>query len=257
MTTRQVVLDTETTGLDADQGHRIIEIGCVELINRRLTRAVFHQYLNPDRDIEEGAFAVHGITSSFLQDKPRFADVVRDFLSFVKDAELIIHNAEFDTGFINFELSKIGEEMGRIEEYCTVRDTLQLARQAHPGQRNDLDALCRRYEIDNSNRELHGALLDAEILADVYLAMTGGQTALLLEEVSNRQDGSRKLRSTHDRGQLKVIKASKEELAAHESWLQRLDRESGEQCLWRKFAPAETEQSPVAALPAKETTGNA
>ena len=256
MSTRQIVLDTETTGLDADQGHRIIEIGCVELINRRLTRTVFHQYLNPDRDIEEGAFAVHGITNAFLKDKPRFVDIVRDFLSFVKDAELIIHNAEFDTGFINYELQMIGEEMGRIEEYCDVRDTLQLARQTHPGQRNDLDALCRRYEIDNSNRELHGALLDAEILADVYLAMTGGQTTLLLEEASSRREDSRKLRSPQDRGRLRVIEASKEELAAHESWLDLLDRESDGRCVWRKLDPGEAEGMGVDNVSSKESAGS-
>ena len=186
MNTRQIVLDTETTGLDIDAGHRIIEIGCVELINRRLTQNNFHQYVNPQRDIEDGAFSVHGITNSFLQDKPRFVDVVQDFLAFVKGSELIIHNAEFDVGFLNYELRTIGDELGKIEDYCNILDTLLLARQTHPGQRNDLDALCRRYDIDNSQRELHGALLDAEILADVYLVMTGGQTALLLDEVSSK-----------------------------------------------------------------------
>lgn len=233
MSVRQVVLDTETTGLDTAEGHRIIEIGCVELINRRLTRNNFHQYFNPDRDIDEGAQAVHGISSDFLRDKPRFADVVRDFLSFIRDAELIIHNAEFDVGFINFELRRIGDELGAIGEFCTVLDTLQLARQMHPGQRNDLDSLCKRYEIDNGQRDLHGALLDAEILADVFLAMTGGQTALLLDErvTDNRRPATNA--SVGNRPGLRVIHADEEERAAHEAWLDLLDRESGASCVWR------------------------
>ncbi len=233
MNTRQIVLDTETTGLDIDDGHRIIEIGCVELINRRLTRNSFHQYVNPGRTIEEGALSVHGITNLFLQDKPRFVDVAKDFLSFVKDAEVIIHNAEFDVGFINYELLKIGEELGKIEDYCSILDTLSLARQTHPGQRNDLNALCRRYQIDNSQRELHGALLDAEILADVYLAMTGGQTALLLDEVTDSERSLHRLRQPADRGKLKIVAASPEELAAHEEWLELLDKETNGRCLWR------------------------
>lgn len=233
MNTRQIVLDTETTGLDIDVGHRIIEIGCVELINRRLTQNNFHQYINPQRDIEDGAFSVHGITNSFLQDKPRFADIVKDFLAFVKGSELIIHNAEFDVGFINYELISIGEELGKIEDYCEILDTLLLARQTHPGQRNDLDALCRRYDIDSSQRELHGALLDAEILADVYLAMTGGQTALLLDEVSSSDKPVQKLHLSDSRKKLKVVNASEEELAAHENWLKLLDKESRGKCLWR------------------------
>ena len=233
MSTRQIVLDTETTGLDIDDGHRIIEVGCVELINRRFTQNNFHQYINPERGIEEGAFSVHGITNLFLQDKPRFVDVVKDFLSFVKDAELIIHNAEFDVGFVNHELMNIGEELGTIEDYCSVLDTLSLARQMHPGQRNDLNALCRRYQIDNSQRQLHGALLDAEILADVYLAMTGGQTALLLDAVSDSSGSSQRLRETTNRDKLKIIVANAEEAAAHEKWLQLLDQETNGHCLWR------------------------
>jgi len=233
MSVRQVVLDTETTGLDTAEGHRIIEIGCVELINRRLTRNNFHQYFNPDRDIDEGAQAVHGISSDFLRDKPRFADVVRDFLSFIRDAELIIHNAEFDVGFINFELRRIGNELGAVGEFCTVLDTLQLARQMHPGQRNDLDSLCKRYEIDNNQRDLHGALLDAEILADVFLAMTGGQTALLLDErvTDNRRPATNACVGNWPG--LRVIHADEEERAAHEAWLDLLDRESGASCVWR------------------------
>jgi len=163
---RQVVLDTETTGLEPSQGHRIIEIGCVELINRRLTGNRYHQYLQPDRDIDEAAMEIHGITNDFLEDKPRFAEVAADFLGFIRGAELIIHNAPFDVGFINHELKLLGEKTGQVGDFCSVLDTLEQARQLHPGQRNNLDALCKRYGIDNSQRELHGALLDAEILAD-------------------------------------------------------------------------------------------
>ena len=176
---RQVVLDTETTGINPKEGHKIIEIGCVELINRRLTQNRFHVYLNPDREIDAGAIEVHGITNQFLQDKPRFADVVEDFLTYTKDAELIIHNAPFDVGFLNHELGLLNRETRTIESNSTVFDTLAYARKKHPGARNSLDALCKRYGIDNSHRDLHGALLDAEILAEVYLIMTGGQASLL------------------------------------------------------------------------------
>ena len=171
---RQIVLDTETTGLEPAQGHRIIEIGCVEIIDRRLTGNHYHQYLQPDREIDEGAIEVHGISNEFLQDKPRFADVVDDFMDFVRGAELVIHNAPFDVGFLNHELKLLDGSNETIEKICTVLDTLALARKMHPGQKNNLDALCRRYEVNNAHRELHGALLDAEILADVYLLMTGG-----------------------------------------------------------------------------------
>ncbi len=235
MSVRKVVLDTETTGLDTAEGHRIIEIGCVELVNRRLTRNNFHEYFNPDRDIDEGAQAVHGISGDFLRDKPRFADVVRDFLTFIRDAELIIHNAEFDVGFINYELRRIGNELGVVGEYCTVLDTLQLARQLHPGQRNDLDSLCKRYEIDNSQRDLHGALLDAEILADVFLAMTGGQTALLLDEIAGGNRRERKHAPAKNRAPLRVIHADEEEMAAHAAWLELLDKENGAPCVWRQI----------------------
>ena len=179
-TKRQVVLDTETTGLSTADDHRIIEIGCVELINRRLTGETFHQYINPERDIDAGAMEVHGITNEALVDKPKFAEIVDDFMRFVDGAELIIHNAAFDVGFLDHELSKIATETRSINTVCTILDTLKLARDKHPGQKNNLDALCRRYDVDNSNRELHGALLDSEILADVYLAMTGGQVSLSL-----------------------------------------------------------------------------
>ena len=166
---RQIILDTETTGLESKQGHRIIEIGCIELINRRKTERNFHQYLNPERDIEDGAFNIHGLSNEFLSDKSRFADIAQEFIDFIRDGELIIHNAPFDVGFINAELKLLGKKLGKIEDYCTVFDTLLLAREKHPGQKNNLDALCKRYEVDNSQRDLHGALLDAQILLDVYL----------------------------------------------------------------------------------------
>jgi DNA polymerase-3 subunit epsilon len=175
---RQVVLDTETTGLEPNDGHRVIEIGCVEMENRRLTGNSLHLYLNPEREIDAGALAVHGISSEFLADKPTFDKVVDEFLAFVDGAELVIHNAPFDVGFLNHELRRLGTRYGTIEQRCGVLDTLVMARQKHPGQKNSLDALCRRYFVENGHRELHGALLDAEILADVYLAMTGGQTRL-------------------------------------------------------------------------------
>jgi len=179
---RQIILDTETTGLEISQDHRIIEIGCVELIDRRITDNHWHHYINPDREIDAGAFEVHGISNESLKDKPRFRDVAQDFIDYIEGAELVIHNAPFDVGFLNHELSKLDGEASSIDSYCTVLDTLVMARQKHPGQKNNLDALCKRYEIDNSQRSLHGALLDARILADVYLIMTGGQTALSLDE---------------------------------------------------------------------------
>jgi len=215
---RQIVLDTETTGLEPKQGHRIIEIGCVELVNRRLTGNHYHQYLQPDREIDEGAIEVHGISNEFLVDKPRFADVVTDFLDFVRGAELVIHNAPFDVGFINHELALLGGDLGRIEDLCGILDTLSLARQMHPGQKNNLDALCRRYGIDNAHRELHGALLDSEILADVYLLMTGGQTDLLLDGQSEggQSTAGEIRRLAQERAPLRVIRANADELAAHE-----------------------------------------
>jgi DNA polymerase-3 subunit epsilon len=178
---RQIVLDTETTGLEISQGHRIIEIGCIELINRRVTGNHWHYYFNPEREVDAGAFEVHGISNEFLQDKPGFAELAGDFYRYVEGAELVIHNAAFDLGFLNHELSLLDAPPTPLEECCSVLDTLLLARQKHPGQKNNLDALCKRYGIDNTQRSLHGALLDARILADVYLAMTGGQTSLGLE----------------------------------------------------------------------------
>lgn len=232
---RQIVLDTETTGLEPSEGHRIIEIGCIELDNRRVTGRRFHQYLQPDRPIDEGAVEVHGITDEFLADKPRFVDIVDDFIEFVRGAELVIHNAPFDVGFLNHEFGIVGQ-YGRIEEHCGVLDTLALARKLHPGQKNNLDALCKRYAVDNSRRELHGALLDAEILADVYLAMTGGQASLSLEgAVSETAEAAvvttiRRLPTVRSR--LRVIRADAGEIDAHAARLRQIDAASCGLCLW-------------------------
>ena len=238
---RQIILDTETTGLEPADGHRIIEIGCIELDNRRPTGRRFQQYLQPDRAIDAGAVEVHGITNEFLADKPRFADVVDDFLDFVRGAELIIHNAPFDIGFLNHELRLLGGKRGAIDSLCSVLDTLALARKLHPGQKNNLDALCKRYAVDNSRRELHGALLDAEILADVYLAMTGGQVTLSLEGTAADQAtqvGSGLRRLAGDRPRLRVICADSAETAAHAARLDDIHSVSGGHCLWRRLEPA-------------------
>lgn len=234
---RQIVLDTETTGLNPAEGHRIIEIGCVELINRRLTGNHFHVYLNPEREIDQGAIEVHGISNEFLADKPLFNDVVDDFIDYIRDAELVIHNAPFDVGFLNHELKLLGAEKGQISRFSTVLDTLVMARKKHPGQRNSLDALCKRYGIDNSHRELHGALLDAEILSDVYLLMTGGQTALLLgDEAEEKDEGGYAIkRLPKERPKLKVVQCGEAELAAHNEYLDFLDKENGEECLWKRL----------------------
>ena len=231
---RQIVLDTETTGLDPKEGHRIIEIGCVEMIERRLTGNNFHQYLQPEREIDAAAIEVHGITNEFLADKPRFQDVARDFIDYVRGAELIIHNAPFDVGFLDHELVRMSGTNPVIGELCAVTDTLVMAKKMYPGQRNSLDALCKRYDIDNSHRELHGALLDAEILADVYLMMTGGQASLSLEGTINEEDGQpsvggiRRLRA--ERPALVVVRAGADELALHEARLNAI----GEGCVWRR-----------------------
>ena len=230
---RQVVLDTETTGLNPQQGHRIIEIGCVELIGRRLTNNTFHVYINPDRIIDAGAIEVHGITNEFLQDKPRFEDIADDYLAFTEGAELIIHNAPFDLGFLNHELAMLQGVNKTVEDYCTVFDTLPFARKKHPGARASLDALCKRYGIDNSHRELHGALLDAEILAEVYLAMTGGQFSLLDFDEENEKKNQGIVRLPTDRPKLKVISCSEQELEAHHQRLEAIEKASGE-CLWNK-----------------------
>lgn len=231
---RQVILDTETTGLDPTQGHRIIEIGCVEVRNRRRSDRTFHHYLNPERDIETGAFNVHGITAQELVGKPRFADIAEALLEFVRDSEVIIHNAAFDVEFINAELGLLGAKWGRFADYCTVTDSLALARQRHPGQKNSLDALCTRYHVDNSGRDLHGALRDAHLLADVYLAMTGGQAPLLLEreETAATQAAVRQARLPQPARRLRVITPSAGELAAHEHRLADIDKVSGGRCVW-------------------------
>lgn len=215
---RQILLDTETTGIGHEQGHKIIEIGCVELIDRKLTGNHYHVYLNPERKVDEGAFRVHGISDEFLQDKPLFKDVVAEFLTFIEGAELIIHNAPFDVGFLNAELKHIKSKK-KLEDYCQIIDTLELARKKHPGQRNNLDALCKRYDIDNSNRTLHGALLDAEILAFVYLAMTGGQTSLFAETKSevNAQEAVTQETAPLYLANPIVLEASSDELFAHQA----------------------------------------
>jgi len=234
MSMRQIVLDTETTGLEPSQGHRIIEIGCVEMIDRRLTGNNFHQYLQPDREIDQAAIEVHGITNEFLADKPRFADLVDDFLAYVEGAELVIHNAPFDVGFIDHELQLLGGSRPRLDAICSVVDTLVMAKKMYPGQRNSLDALCKRYDINNSHRELHGALLDAEILADVYLMMTGGQGALSLDSGTSEGSGGGEAiqRLAVGRPPLKVVPASAEELAAHQARLDAIEKGAANGCLW-------------------------
>ena len=231
---RQVVLDTETTGLDPQQGHRIIEIGCVEIQNRRLTGKHFQCYLNPDREIDDAAIEVHGLTAEFLADKPRFPQIEAEFIEFVKGAELIIHNAPFDLGFINSELGKTESALVNIEEICSVQDSLLLARSKHPGQRNNLDALCKRYDVDNTQRQLHGALLDAEILADVYLLMTSGQSSLSLkqEQGPQQKSRSRKRKIDPDRKPLRIIHANADELQQHQARLEEIDERASEGCLW-------------------------
>lgn len=242
---RQIVLDTETTGLDPLQGHRVIEIGCVEINNRRLTGKHFHYYLNPDREVDEAAIEVHGLTSQFLADKPRFRQIETEFLEFVRDAELVIHNAPFDIGFLNAELKLTSSSVNDMDAVCTVLDTLQLAREKHPGQRNNLDALCKRYSVDNTQRELHGALLDAEILADVYLTMTSGQSSLSLRQDNTQENNRRKeaRRLDPDRPPLTVLRATAEELAEHGKRLAEIDESSGDGCLWLQLE-AESGQAP-------------
>jgi DNA polymerase-3 subunit epsilon len=232
---RQIVLDTETTGLETSQDHRIIEIGCVELIDRRITDNHWHHYINPDREIDAGAFEVHGISNESLQDKPRFHEIAEDFIDYIKDAELVIHNAPFDVGFLDHEISKLTDGSRTIGKFCTVLDTLVMARQKHPGQKNNLDALCRRYEIDNSQRSLHGALLDARILADVYLVMTGGQTALSLDE-SDASNDSRQHLDPHQpiarKGPLPIWTGDEQSEQAHLDYLAFL-KEQCEEPAWK------------------------
>jgi DNA polymerase III subunit epsilon len=233
---RQIVLDTETTGLEVEMQHRVIEIGCVEIVNRRLTGRSFHRYLNPERDIDEGALEVHGLTREQLAKEPRFVDIRAEFLEFVRDAELIIHNAAFDVAFLNAELARLGDGTPPVGELCRVLDTLALARQMHPGQRNSLDALCKRYSVDNSHRDYHGALLDARLLAEVYLVMTGGQATLILSaetapvRIRARSDApNRALEGVR----IAVVSASEEEVAAHEQILALLDKASAGKTVWR------------------------
>lgn len=230
---RQVVLDTETTGLDPKLGHRIIEVACVELVNRRLTQRHLHRYVNPEREIDAGAEAVHGISLDFLRDKPRFADIAAELLEFVRDAELVIHNAAFDTGFLNHELTLL--DLPPIESVCAgVLDTLRLARELHPGKRNNLDALCERYQISNAHRTLHGALLDAELLADVYLSMTRGQDSLVIDMAPAAPTRHLGTGVGRPRAALLTITPSDDECAAHEALLTAIDKESRGQCLWRR-----------------------
>jgi DNA polymerase-3 subunit epsilon len=248
---RQIVLDTETTGLDPNRGHRVIEIAAVEMVNRRLTGKHFQRYLNPGREIDPGAMQVHGITNEFLQDKPLFNDIVADFLEYVSGAELVIHNAPFDIGFLNSELNLLGtlpewsgRIVGSIAQYCpSVVDTLKLAKELHPGQKNNLDALCKRYAVDNSSRTLHGALLDAELLAEVYLGMTRGQESLAigLDEASpmTGQEETWAARPT-----LVVLAATEEELQAHDGQLQSIDKASQGNCLWRAMYNEKIEKAP-------------
>lgn len=220
---RQIAIDTETTGLDIENGHRVIEIGAVEMIDRRLTGNHFHFYLNPEREVEAGALAVHGITNDFLKDKPLFAEVAEPLLAFIKNAELIIHNAPFDTGFLNFELNRVNKKYPSLNDEWSIVDTLLVARKKHPGQRNSLDALCKRYNVDNSERKLHGALMDAELLARVYLAMTGGQATLFGDDMMNSRAANiaatsvAQTESFKNRMPLLVIKATAEEIASHEA----------------------------------------
>ena len=238
---RSVVLDTETTGMPVTDGHRVIEIGCVEVIGRRLTGRHFHVYLQPDREVDEGAVAVHGITNEFLADKPRFRDVADEFFEFIRDAQLVIHNAAFDIGFINNEFALLGQQdRAEITDHCTVLDTLLMARERHPGQRNSLDALCKRYGVDNSGRDLHGALLDAEILADVWLTMTGGQTNLSLAGDGESADGGRPQptpirRLPADRPRTPVLRASDDEIAAHLARMAAIEKAAGATPLWTQL----------------------
>ncbi|MBA6412214.1 DNA polymerase III subunit epsilon [Parahaliea sp. F7430] len=237
---RQIVLDTETTGLEVSQGHRIIEIGCVELVNRRLTGNHYHQYINPEREVEQGAIEVHGITNEFLADKPVFSQIAAEFVDYIAGAELIIHNAPFDIGFLNAELQRLDAGYEDVDKTCSIIDTLVMARSKHPGQRNSLDALCARYMVDNSQRELHGALLDSEILADVYLLLTGGQTALSLSDHDSSNSsgtslGERLRRLPADRMPLPITEPSADELAAEQALFETMAAGNGGTVLWREM----------------------
>jgi DNA polymerase III subunit epsilon len=234
MSIRQIALDTETTGLRVEDGHRIIEIGCIEMIDRKLTNNKFHCYLNPEREIEAAAVAIHGITNEFLADKPVFSLVAKQFMDFVTNAELIIHNASFDLSFLNYELLKVNQEYKALTTYCKVIDTLQMARRLHVGQRNSLDALCKRYGVDHSKRDLHGALLDADLLAKVYLAMTGGQSSFfdLMTEAQNSTEKRSKTVTIMPGQQyhLTVLEAEADELSRHQAYLESMQLNG--KCLW-------------------------
>jgi DNA polymerase-3 subunit epsilon len=235
---RQIVLDTETTGIDPNDGHRIIEIGCVEVVERELTGRNYHVYINPEREVEAEAITVHGITNEFLADKPKFAEIADEFFEFIKGAELVIHNAAFDVGFMDSEFARL-KPVRKTADHCGIVDTLAIARAKHPGQKNNLDALCKRYGVDNSNRDLHGALLDAEILADVYLLMTGGQTALSLDSGTGDDGSSGGLRRVSaERRPLAVVRASDEEAEAHEAFMVMMEKQAGE-TVWSKLQGAE------------------
>lgn len=233
---RQIVLDTETTGLKPSEGHRVIEIGCVELVNRRLTGNNFHYYINPQRQVEQEALKVHGITNEFLLDKPVFKDILPELIEFIKDAELIIHNAVFDIGFLDHEIKLAKLNFKKTVTYCKVFDTLTLARKLHPGQRNNLDALCKRYKIDNSGRDLHGALLDAQILADVYLAMTGGQKSFFDDELTQQHNSIQEVSLTIQnslQNPTSIIHASEDEDKAHQEFIQLINQQSKNGALWQ------------------------
>lgn len=230
---RQVVLDTETTGLEAKEGHRIIEVGCLELVGRRLTERRLHHYVNPERDSDEGALAVHGLSTEFLADKPKFADIASELIEFVRGTEVIIHNAAFDLEFLDAELARLS--LGRFEDYCRVTDSLKLARELHPGKRNSLDALCERYAVSNAHRTLHGALLDAGLLADVYLAMTRGQDSLVMDLAQSHVQADA---GEIDVSRLVVLEASPDEVAAHEAILDAIDAEAKGRSVWRKSLAA-------------------
>ena len=231
---RQIILDTETTGLDRKSGHRIIEIGCVEIINRKYTGNEFHVYLNPERDSDPGALEVHGLTTEFLSDKPKFEEIYEDFISFVKDSELLIHNAEFDIGFLNHEIKLMSKKLNTVDKHVSaITDTLQIAREKHPGQRNSLDALVNRYEVGGYDRELHGALLDSKILGDVYLAMTGGQSTLDFTTQNEDLDQKNQITSSNDTDlNLKVVNLTKEEDQLHLDYLERMKEETGIIPVW-------------------------
>ena len=256
---RQVVLDTETTGLDAEAGHRIIEVGCVELVNRRPTQRRFHRYVNPERRVDAGAVVVHGIDDDFLANQPRFAEIAHELVEFLQGAELVIHNADFDVEFLNRELRRIDGLPRDIRQCCQVLDTLALARRMHPGQRNSLDALAKRYDVDSSKRELHGALLDAEILANVYLSMTGGQVSLSLEGEGAHATAAATAERALDRAGLVLVvqRASAEEHAAHEAMLAKIAKRAGGTTLWQSLEAAEAAAAAAASARSRPAAATA